>query len=327
MKIHIPHPSFAPLHLIEISHGRKSFRKESIAKIGDAVRASLITENLSQIPHVLASVQRQVIERNGRLHVKDYWKTPSTLGFVGVIVKICMPLDGDLQRRILMELQIHPKAIMDGTKDCPKEWLQSIYKIEAFPFLPEELIAASKLIYLIAMNKLTCKDENLKELFDSFFKKKLKFIPNKKVYFALESVIYIKQKKLSGGRYSRKYGIIIPTNPKAIEEEFRATTTMISQDLHLPMIKMENDYMWHNSAETIDDLYEDAKKSLNSFKVLCEDIIKYHSGCTVSYGPENSHLLKDRASLMKKIKNKANANEDLDVDYDDYKSWFSLILP
>jgi hypothetical protein len=330
MKILPTHLSVPPLHLVEISQSRKSFRTDPVAEIRDVVRASLLTKDLRQVPHVLASVQAQVIKRKGKLEVKNYWKTPSPLGFVGVIVKICLPIEGDLQRHILTEIQIHPKGIMDGTKECPKELAQGIYKKKgSFEIMPQELIAASQLVYLIAMRKIIRKRDNTKEIFDAFFKEYFGWVPrNKKGYFALETVLSMKRKNLGQGKFNSQLGVIIPKNPQAIDEEFRLTAAEISKSMQLPTTPIESgDYLWHNSAETVGGLYEDAKKITSSFKLLCKDAVKEHPGCTVSYGPENAHVLKDRRSLMKKMQKKAIMNGDADLDYNSYKSWLYLMLP
>src|SRR5277367_3646515 len=144
-------PVTAPAQFVNHRQTQEPIESTIIAKIGDVIRGSLLTNRLERIPLLLRSVTQQVAANGGRYYIKNFWDDPDrlSLGYVGVHVKICMPIPE--ARHILMELQIHPKQIMDGTEDCAKEIAHRLYK------MPEEateektspdIIASSQLVYL-----------------------------------------------------------------------------------------------------------------------------------------------------------------------------------
>src|SRR5438552_3809725 len=93
-----------------------------LAKIGDVIRGSLLADRPEQILALYNSVTQRITEQGGKFYVKNFWDDPKplSLGYVGVHIKIRMPIPSektgstlgkDERRYILMELQLHLKAI------------------------------------------------------------------------------------------------------------------------------------------------------------------------------------------------------------------------
>ena len=65
-----------------------------IAKIGDAIRGSLLADRPEQIPLLLKSVTDRVTAQGGKFYIKNFWDDPKplSLGYVGVHIKMRMPI-------------------------------------------------------------------------------------------------------------------------------------------------------------------------------------------------------------------------------------------
>lgn len=128
-------------------------KMESIAKIGDALRGTIITPNPLDIQKIAKEIKAYLTKKNGKVFFRNYWKEERPSGYVGVHAKMLLPIDGG-KRFILAEIQIHLNCIMDGTPNCVKEREHVLYEEgREDHFDPIIMSYASKLLYLTALKK------------------------------------------------------------------------------------------------------------------------------------------------------------------------------
>jgi hypothetical protein len=278
-----------------------------LATIGDIIRGSLLTNKLERIPLLLQSVAQQVARQGGRYYVKNFWndRGPLLLGYVGVHVKIRMPLPNN--KYILMEVQIHPKQIMDGTEDCAKEIAHRLYKMPGEASeekVSQDVVSSSQLVYLTSMVKLVCTQEDLKRVANTrtLIQAVTKTKADKKNRLALETALLLNNGELGLGRWSDELQAIVPKDKEAVATAWMTTAAKINRTINLPIVNKDEGYSWTNTATSIDELYADAEQIAPFFERMCEEAADSQPGCSVNFGPENSHMIKDRKSLQDKMK-------------------------
>lgn len=149
----------------------KANEEESIAKIGDILRSTIITKGLKPIPSIIKTVIKEVRKHGGQLYIKNFWKANAFTeeemlllgtGYSGVHLIIRMPLHAieanhvptqenqtampQQEKYLQMEIQIHPKEFIDVMKVT-----HPIYKKQR---AYSELNFATKLLNLMAMKNM-----------------------------------------------------------------------------------------------------------------------------------------------------------------------------
>jgi tetratricopeptide (TPR) repeat protein/V8-like Glu-specific endopeptidase len=211
-----------------------------------------------------------------------------------------MPLPGG--KRILMEVQIHAKQIMDGTEGCAKEIAHRFYKLgEATEDnTSQEIISSSQLVYLTSMVKLLYTEgeleefENTRDLIQAATKAELK------KRLVLETALLLKNEKLGLGEWNEKLQAVVPDNREAVTMVWIATAARINGILKLPIAQKDGG-AWTNTATTIDELYEDARQVKRDFRKMCIAAADSLPGSFVNFGPEDKHMIKEKPSLQDKV--------------------------
>lgn len=305
-----PATAFANPH----THNQEPSEASIIAKIGDVVRGSLLAENLEQIPMLLQSVTREVEKRGGKFYVKNFWKerAPLSLGYVGIHVKIRMALPNNKDKYILMEVQIHPKQIMDGTKGCTKEIAHRLYKIpeedekisEDLISSSQDLISSSQLFYLTSMTKLLKTKEELEEAKKLLsIIEKVSALTEKKIKksLVLETALLLGNcEELGYGKWNKKLDAVVPNNKEAVNKAWIETANTINTKLQLPTYDMDASYSWTNTATSVDELLEDAELIASDFITMCV-LAANQGGGIACFGPKARHAIKEKQSLQDKI--------------------------
>lgn len=129
---------------------------EAISKIGDALRGTLIVDDPSRIADLMASIEDYAAAHRGKVVFKNLWEENRESGYVGIHAKLLLPCFSHGKVHYLMaEMQIHLDSIVDGTALSAKERTHSIYEfVREEGKSPAELSAASKLLFLAAMQEL-----------------------------------------------------------------------------------------------------------------------------------------------------------------------------
>lgn len=130
--------------------------EEAVARISDALRGTIIVDDLEKIPHVIVEILDYAYEHGTKVIFKNIWQEDRDSGYIGIHAKILLPLPQiDVlaeKRYVLAEMQIHLNSINDGTDQSPKERVHLLYEIQRSEGLSSsQQKAASKLLYLIAM--------------------------------------------------------------------------------------------------------------------------------------------------------------------------------
>jgi|GEM_PF-2891273 len=137
-------------------------QEEAIEKIGDALRGTLIVDDLKTIPLVIAEIIQYVDDIGGKVAFRNLWVEDRKSGYVGVHAKILFPLQNEGKKEgnhyILTEMQIHLDSIVDGSEVSAKERAHSIYENLREDDSPSiQVSAASKLLFLTAMEGVLSK--------------------------------------------------------------------------------------------------------------------------------------------------------------------------
>jgi hypothetical protein len=287
-----------------------------IAKIGDAARGSLLVEKLEQIPSLLQSLVKEVHGQGGQIWMKNnYWKDKKILskGYVGIHMRISLPVPEKPGACILTEVQIHPKGIMDGTKKCAKELAHRFYKIPSVGAEEDrEIVSCSQLIYLTSMVKLLYPEQELKtakEAVDQYVElDKIMSVEERNIErLILETAFLLKKDKdtLGTGKFIKKYQAVLPKNCQAIADAWMETAQRINSKLERLGVTSQfsglaNLSIAENTAKSFEELREDATLVAPIFNKICV-LSANQPGCSVTYGTDEAHMLKSEKSLREKL--------------------------
>lgn len=133
--------------------------QDSLAKIGDALRGTIVVDSPTQIPKVVEAIIAQVQQQGGEVVFKNLWAEDRASGYLGVHAKMNLPLppqEGSSENgTILVELQVHLKPLMNGTEECVKEYAHGLYERARVGVVdPADIYIASKLMFLTALQKV-----------------------------------------------------------------------------------------------------------------------------------------------------------------------------
>lgn len=133
-------------------------REESVSKIRDALRGTIIAETPEQIPTIVQALKEYAHEMGREFVFTNIWEDNRPSGYVGIHAKMLFPIcdkyGSYTQRNIIIEIQIHLRCIMDGTKRCVKEREHLLYEqMRIREIAPEIQTAASTLLYLTALKQ------------------------------------------------------------------------------------------------------------------------------------------------------------------------------
>lgn len=130
-----------------------------VEHIKDAVRGTLITENVQDLLSVIAQFKEEAIKKGWKIVFSNIWKETLNSGYVGIHAKLYIPIQKEgVTYYIQGEMQFHFKAIYNGTFDSPKEKGHELYMVQREDKLLEEdqiITSASRLIYLTAMDEIS----------------------------------------------------------------------------------------------------------------------------------------------------------------------------
>lgn len=293
----------------------------SVTKIGDAIRGTFLVDRPEQLGPLLEAVIRKVKKQGGAFYIKNFWNAPNpeSYGYVGVHIKIRMPVftektyevkghdQTNRKKYILMEIQLHFKAIMDGTLECAKEIAHHLYKTprEDSDAIPPEIIASSQLVYLTAMTRLLSSPRELRRV-DTTVKLIEAITKSERAMrlFLATALLLGDQEELRGGVWDDQLKAIVPNDKNAVAAVWRKTAETVNALLTLRSdlpIRPDNIDEWTNTATSIDELLEDARKMQPFFRGLFGKV-STSQGCTINFGPGDAHMIKERVSLQAKIK-------------------------
>lgn len=121
--------------------------QEATAKIGDALRGSILIHSPEQMQPTIKAINEWVQAQGGKVAWKDMFAEERSSGYVGVHGKIFLVADGVSRPvQILCEIQINFVSINDGSLTSPKETAHVLYKKAD---LPTEIVnGASQLAFL-----------------------------------------------------------------------------------------------------------------------------------------------------------------------------------
>jgi hypothetical protein len=277
-----------------------------IKQIGDVIRGTLIVDDMRTIPTLIKSIRDKIKKHKGEIYIKNFWKEPQKFGYVGIHLKMgmCIPTQSleslKPDRFILMELQIHPRELMDGTPTCIKELSHSLYK--GYDRLEESarktVLAASQLLYLVPMiEKLlyqNSEEEKSKAKHTSIYATLKKILPS--TYTGDEKSKCI-DKILAIASFCDHIdgadpAVVIANTLSAIAKKVnvKSLSTLPLQDTAKPSME--------NSAKSEQELLDHAEEAASFFKELCEDEASQNN-CEVTFGPDNT-CIKSKKSLHEK---------------------------
>lgn len=130
--------------------------EDAVRKVRDSLRGTIIAEIPEQIPLIVHYMKEYARTIGSEAVFINIWEENRSSGYVGVHVKILFPIfdeNGiDTGSKIIAEIQIHLRCIMDGTKHSVKEREHLLYEqMMAKGVDPKIQTAASKLLYLTAL--------------------------------------------------------------------------------------------------------------------------------------------------------------------------------
>jgi Region found in RelA / SpoT proteins len=115
----------------KISRAKGISEEEAIAKVRDALRGTIIVEYPEQIPAVTEAIKEFAVSQKREITFLNIWEDARLSGYVGVHAKMLLPIyenNNKTERNIIIEIQIHLKCLMDGTKNCAKERTHPFYE-------------------------------------------------------------------------------------------------------------------------------------------------------------------------------------------------------
>lgn len=131
---------------------------DAVSKVRDALRGTIIAETPEQISLITESLKEYAHNLGREIIFINIWEENRPSGYVGIHAKMLFPVYDNkglyTQRDVIVEIQIHLKCIMDGTKRCVKEREHLMYdQMRKKGVDPEIQTAASNLLYLTALKQ------------------------------------------------------------------------------------------------------------------------------------------------------------------------------
>lgn len=108
-------------------------------------------------------------------------------------------------------------------------------------------------------------------------------------------------KNFGGAVVNEDLDVLEPVDSRPIDLAWVRFKNIIAQEIGVitPSVTKES-RLWNNTAETVDEILNDAKMMMPSFKKACEEIAK-DVGVKMTYGPNDAYAVKGRESLTRKI--------------------------
>lgn len=96
--------------------------------ISDAVRGSVLVDTHEQLKKASEAIRAAVEKAGGKIFVDNKFKTPHEFGYGAVHADLLLPA-GDSGRMIRAEVQLHLRAVNDGTMQSVKESSHKFYEL------------------------------------------------------------------------------------------------------------------------------------------------------------------------------------------------------
>lgn len=96
--------------------------------ISDAVRGSVLVDTPEQLKKASEAIRAAVEKAGGKIFVDNKFKTPHEFGYGAVHADLLLPA-GDSGRMIRAEVQLHLRAVNDGTMQSVKESSHKFYEL------------------------------------------------------------------------------------------------------------------------------------------------------------------------------------------------------
>lgn len=146
-------------------------KEQTVAKIRDALRSTIIVENPEQIASIVEAIKNEVRKEEAEVIFHNYWIEERETGYVGVHAKILLPVSSNQskeKRYIISEIQIHLRTISDESKSSIKETAHQLYEKlrddnEEESKFRKSLSSSSMLLYLIGIKNAANHDALLHE--------------------------------------------------------------------------------------------------------------------------------------------------------------------
>lgn len=140
----------------EVILEEKVVEREAVKKVRDSLRGTIIAETPEEIPFIIESIKKIAQNKGCEVIFINIWEENRLSGYVGIHAKLLLPFNddknGSINRKIITEIQIHLRCIMDGTKTCAKERVHLLYEqMHQKKINPEIQSQASALLYLTAL--------------------------------------------------------------------------------------------------------------------------------------------------------------------------------
>lgn len=286
-----------------------------IHRIGDVLRGSIIVETPEQVASLIEEIGAQIEAEGGSYYVKNFWSDPKPLskGYVGAHMRarICVNPEAPehLRRYINVEIQFHLKDIMDGRKGCAKEVAHLVYKQEAGQDIASDLTSASQLLYLTAMRRRFCTQQELEVATHTLRVIQEMTHASQESRLRMEAALYIGKGEFGVPQWNEQYQVLVPGNKEAVTREWMCMAEKINRKIDLrpdlPTDKNVDLDAFTNTATTEQQLYADARPVAPRFRNMCETAARKFPGCYANFGPEDEKgrdcMLKEPKSLQAKI--------------------------
>lgn len=286
---------------------RRMLGEKFTSEVGDCVRGSLIVNYLDQIRPVVKAIVQQLERLNAHFRVKNFYTSPTPLGYVAIHIIGMIPIPGEAGKWILIEFQIHSQNIMDGTLCCVKEVAHRLYKIgKEVAGLSEEVHAASNLMYLMTLARLwknkhapiNFTNDNTLGLLKGMSE------GNDDKYLGGQAIIFLSENsRLGGGVWNERIQAVVPHKKNDIRTALLEIAKKVDGFIKVPAVPKNPSIAWKNTATSTGELLGDAERIKPIFVQICETAAKNaRGGCSVNFGPGNGFMVKKIDSLQSKIR-------------------------
>lgn len=110
------------------TEARQQGEADVVKGISDAVRGSVLVDTPEQLKKASEAIRAAVEKAGGKIFVDNKFKTPHEFGYGAVHADLLLPA-GDSGRMIRAEVQLHLKAVNDGTMQSVKESSHKFYEL------------------------------------------------------------------------------------------------------------------------------------------------------------------------------------------------------
>lgn len=132
--------------------------------------------------------------------------------------------------------------------------------------------------------------------------KELQLDPFENLVHSVDKAAAIYVNRLGGGEYDSQFDLIVPKDPRLVNQRWLELKDQIAKEIG-PLTPLEDNASknWVNSAQTVQELMDDAQIAAVALKSLSLEVVSGFQDVKAEFGLNDEHIVKSQRSLQEKV--------------------------